>query len=161
MRYLIVPVLAVLCLATAVCEACGPVFFCPVAGCGEAKDKCCCPGGYCPRKATARITVEHQGHPVFLCCSQCIEVFKKEPEKFAANANHQLAARLLAKQVKCPLCGGEARATNAVTMAGVMVHFCSQECKKKAESGKLREQLDMVFGKKAFATAFVVTPAKK
>src|SRR2546423_1256249 len=92
-------------------------FCCPVVGFPEAKDKCCCPGGYCPKKPSPRITVEHRGQRVQLCCSKCIKLFQKEPAKFAANANHQLAARGLARQVRCPLCGGSAKAAHAVDVA--------------------------------------------
>jgi len=144
--------------------ACGPVkkvdFFSPVGGLPKAKGDCCCPNGYCPKKPSEKLTVEHEGQKVQVCCSQCIKLFKKSPEKFAALANHQLAARALAKQKACPLCDGKADARHAIDVAGVRVHLCSGECKKKAEGKRARELVDRVFGAKPFAKGFTVAAKK-
>jgi YHS domain-containing protein len=142
--------------------ACGPPkakaveFFCPVGGLPKTKGDCCCPGGYCPKKPSAKVVAEHQGQKVQLCCRLCAPLFKKSPEKFAALANHQLAARALAKQKACPLCGDKADAKHAIDVAGVRVHLCSAECKKKAEGATARELVDRVFGTKPFAKGFTV-----
>jgi YHS domain-containing protein len=148
-------------MGNACCGPRKPKFCCPVVGFTEAKDKCCCPSGYCPREPTAQIVAEYKGQKVQFCCSKCVPLFKKDPAKFAANANHQLAARGLAKQVSCPLCGGKVSAAHAVDVASVRVLLCSEKCKASAEKGSLRQRIDRVFAEKPFATAFSVTGAKR
>jgi hypothetical protein len=146
--------------------ACGPPkkveFFCPVDGLPKAKAKgdCCCPSGYCPKAPSDKVVVEHHGQKVQLCCVGCIKLFKKTPAKFAAVANHQLAARDLAKQKACPLCGGKADSKHTIDVAGVTVRLCSAGCKKKAEGAKARELVDRVFGEKPFARGFTVAAKK-
>jgi hypothetical protein len=145
--------------------ACGPPkkaveFFCPVDGLPEAKGDCCCPNGYCPKKPSPKVVVDHHGQKVQLCCRKCIQLFKKTPEKFAAVANHQLAARELAKQKACPLCGGKADARHAIDVAGASVRLCSADCKKKAKGATARELVDRVFGEKPFARGFTVAAKK-
>jgi hypothetical protein len=168
MRVILCPGVAALCFLLAPggdAAACGPEkveFFCPVDGLPKAmaKGDCCCPNGYCPRKPSPKVVVEHHGQMVQLCCRKCIQIFKKTPAKFAAVANHQLAARALAKQKACPLCGGKADAKHTIDVAGVTVRVCSADCKKKAKGATARELVDRVFGEKPFARGFTVAAKK-
>jgi hypothetical protein len=135
-------------------------YFCPVAGMPEAKS-CCCPGGYCPRMPTEKHTIEYKGAKLQLCCSQCAKIFKENPTKFAAVANHQLVATKQAMQHKCPLCGSEIAYIGGVDVAGISVGFCSGRCHKKVADASATERVNLVFGDPAFARGFVMKDAKK
>ncbi len=144
-----------------VADSCGPgptPLHCPVNGLGGDFDKGCgCPSGYCPRNVTLKSpSVEYKGGKVYFCCGGCIEQFKKTPAKFATLANHQLLATGQAKQEHCPLCGGDCKNGNMITVAGVKVRVCGEACSQKVAKAKTAEQLQMVFGDAAFGKAFVV-----
>jgi YHS domain-containing protein len=136
-------------------------FYCPVAGFPETK-ACGCPGGYCPRRPDPKLTVDYKGGKIQFCCGNCIEIFKKTPEKFAAVANHQLAATGQARQFACANCGETIYTTTKTTVevAGVKVIFCKPECAKRVNDASPKERMEMVFGDKAFTRSFLSKSAK-
>lgn len=151
-------------------EACGPVMpalHCPVDGLGKDYQSAGCPSGYCSRRVTLKSpALEYKGGKIYFCCSGCIDQFKKAPEKFAANANHQLVVSYQARQVHCPLCGGELTSAKKVDIGGLKVHVCGTECVKQLEKASPSERLQLVFGDAAFAKGFkmnvkAATPAPK
>jgi YHS domain-containing protein len=141
-------------------EACGPVIgplHCPVAGLGKDLQPDGCPGGYCGRKVSLKSpSLDYKGAKIYFCCSGCADLFKKSPAKFAANANHQLAATRQAKQTSCPLCGGKLKNPVISMIGDVPVLLCGKNCQDKINGLKPTEQLQTVFGDAAFARAFVI-----
>ncbi len=114
---------------------------CPVAGTKAAKeDK----------------SVAYKGGKVFFCCGNCPKAFEKDTAKFATKANQQLVATKQAKQLKCPLSGGDLNDATEIEVAGTKVKFCCNKCQGKVESAKGDEQLNLVFSDKAFEKAFKV-----
>lgn len=109
-------------------------------------------------KATA--SADYKGGKVFFCCDHCKAAFLKSPKKFAAAANAQLVATKQAKQVKCPLMGKPVKEKLVVKIAGTDVHFCCPGCVKKVKAAKGKDQLNLVFGEKAFAKGFKLAKKK-
>ncbi|QDU27538.1 hypothetical protein ETAA8_26260 [Anatilimnocola aggregata] len=99
--------------------------------------------------------VEYRGAKVFFCCQNCPKAFSKDVAKHAAKANHQLVATNQAKQIACPLSGKDLNPDTKVTVNGVDVTFCCNNCKGAVEGSK--DQLEMAFGDKAFDKGFKVT----
>jgi YHS domain-containing protein len=134
--------------------------FCPVVGLPE---KACerCPSGYCSLQPHATNALAFEGGKVMFCCGKCKANFAKSPEKFAANARHQLVATGQARQEKCPLCGGERGYVNSLTVGGVAVGFCSNECLARAAKAAPADRVAMLFGQQAFARGFTVVAEKK
>ena len=87
---------------------------------------------------------------VFFCCDNCSKAFSADKEKHAAKANAQLVATKQYKQTACPLSGGKLDDSTAIDVAGTKVAFCCNNCKGKVAGAKGEEQVDMVFGAKAF-----------
>jgi len=106
------------------------------------------------KPAKAENFVEYKGGKVFFCCMNCPKAFSADTAKFAAKANHQLAATKQAKQAKCPLSGEDIDASTAIKVSGVEVAFCCDMCKGKAEAEK--DQVAFLFNDKAFDKAFKV-----
>jgi YHS domain-containing protein len=100
---------------------------------------------------------EYKGGQVYFCCEGCPGAFAKDTKKFAAKANHQLVATHQAKQTGCPMSGEDLDAETAIEIGGVEVAFCCNNCKKAASSKEGDEQVDLVFGDKAFEKGFKVT----
>jgi YHS domain-containing protein len=143
------------CAKSAACAAEG-------GGCAAAAEKKC--SAKCPisgKAVSTSIAVAYKGGKVFLCCAGCTGAFKKNTDKYAAKANHQLVATGQAKQAKCPLTGGKCNPDTATDVAGVKVCFCCGGCKGKAAKAKGDEQIKLVFGDKAFAKGFKVAKAEK
>jgi hypothetical protein len=118
----------------------------------EFKPKCPVSG----KAAKSDCTVDYQGGKVHLCCPGCVAPFKKDTDKFAAKANHQLVGTGQAKQKGCPLTGGKCNPSTALEVAGINVCFCCNGCRGKVAGAESDEQVEKVFGKKAFAKAFKV-----
>jgi YHS domain-containing protein len=134
--------------------------FCAVVG--LPKSECCtCPSGYCSLQPRATLATTFEGGKVLFCCGKCKALFEKSPEKFAANAHHQLVATGQARQVKCPLCGNDPKDAFASTVHGATVRFGSAECKAKADRLAQSDWLEAVLGQKAFSRGFVVDAGKK
>lgn len=111
-----------------------------------------------PKKAVnVEKHADYKGAKIYFCCPGCAGSFAKEPAKFAAKANHQLVATHQAKQEKCPMSGKAVDATKTVKIGGVEVAFCCGNCKSAAEGKEGDEQVDLVFGDKAFEKGFKVT----
>lgn len=87
---------------------------------------------------------------VYFCCGNCLKAFGDSKEKHAAKANAQLVATKQYKQTACPISGAKLDDSTAIEVGKVKVAFCCKNCKGKAEDAKGDEQLDMVFGEKAF-----------
>lgn len=89
---------------------------------------------------------------VYFCCGNCAKAFAddKEKEKFAGKANAQLVASKQYKQSACPISGAKLDDSTAIEVSGTKVAFCCNNCKGKAEAAKGDEQINLVFGEKAF-----------
>jgi len=93
--------------------------------------------------------VEYNGGKVYFCCNNCPKAFQKNPAKYEAKANHQLAQTAQLKQVACPITGKPINASTAIDVQGVQVAFCCNNCKGKVAKATGDEQLELVFGAKA------------
>ncbi len=106
--------------------------FCPVGGIGHDIDK-----------TTA---VAFEGGKVAFCCEKCPAAFKKSPEKFAANARHQLLATGQIEQATCPISGRPLNKEHKAEIAGVEITYCCPNCKAAvAKKEKPEEQIAMIF----------------
>jgi len=118
----------------------------------EPKDaKCPVSGKGCNPEKSA----DFAGGKVYFCCGNCEAAFKGDSAKFAAKAHHQLVSTGQLVQKGCPLSGGPVKAGTQVTIGGVEVGFCCNNCKGKVESAGADEQINLVFGnvEKGFAKA--------
>ena len=106
------------------------------------------------KPAKAGTEVDYKGGKVFFCCMNCPKAFAADTAKFAAKANHQLAATKQAKQSACPLSGEAVDASTAIKVQGVEIAFCCGMCKGKAEAEK--DQVGFLFNDKAFDKAYKV-----
>ena len=95
-------------------------------------------------------SVEWKEGKVYFCCANCPKAFSKDKEAHAAKANAQLVATKQYKQQACPISGAKLDDSTAIEVRGTKVAFCCTKCKGKVEAAKGDEQLDMVFGEKAF-----------
>lgn len=120
----------------------------------EAKFKATCPVANKP--AVADKSVDYKGGKVYFCCGGCPGAFKADTAKFATKANHQLVETKQAKLAACPLSGGKLNPETKIQVAGLDVCFCCNNCKGKVEKAKGDEQLELVFGDKAFEKGFKV-----
>ncbi len=89
---------------------------------------------------------------VYFCCGNCAKTFAADKEKgeLAGKANAQLVATKQYKQTACPISGAKLDDSTAIEVAGTKVSFCCNNCKGKAEAAKGDEQINLVFGEKAF-----------
>ncbi|HQU46436.1 MAG TPA: hypothetical protein PK867_26755 [Pirellulales bacterium] len=101
--------------------------------------------------------VAYKGATVYFCCNNCPKAFAKDTAKFAAKANMQLVATGQAKEVKCPLSGKDLNTATAIKVDGVAVCFCCNNCKGAVEKASGNDQIEKVFGDKAFAKGFEVS----
>jgi hypothetical protein len=120
----------------------------------EAKFKATCPVAGKP--AVADKSVDYKGGKVYFCCGGCPGAFAADTAKYAAKANHQLYETKQAKLVACVISGGKLNPETKIQVAGLDVCFCCNNCKGKVEKAKGDEQLEMVFGDKAFEKGFKV-----
>ncbi len=97
--------------------------------------------------------VGYKDAKVYFCCDKCPKKFEADKSKFTAKANHQLVATKQFEQGVCPITGSKLDDSTSIEIAGAKVAFCCTKCKGKAEGMKGDEQLDLVFGEKAFETA--------
>lgn len=95
-------------------------------------------------------SVDWKKGKVYFCCGNCPKGFAANTEKHAAKANAQLVATKQYKQTACPISGAKLDDSTAIEVGKVKVAFCCKNCKGKAEEAKGDEQLEMVFGEKAF-----------
>ena len=116
--------------------------------------------------AKADKSVDYKGGKVFFCCSNCPKGFAKKIDAkdkvVAAKGNAQLVATGQAKQFKCVFTGGPAKAGTEVTVAGVAIKFCCNNCQDKAKKLKGDDQLVALIGDGAYKKGgFKIAKAKK
>lgn len=112
----------------------------------------------CPlsgKAVNAATTTDYKGGTVYFCCAGCSGAFEKNPDKYAAKANHQLVVTGQADQVACPLTGRPIDESKSSEIAGVTVSYCCGGCQSKVASAGEKEQVEMVFVK-GFDKAFQV-----
>ncbi|MDB5389829.1 MAG: hypothetical protein JWM11_5475 [Planctomycetaceae bacterium] len=122
--------------------------------------KCMCPVAK-TKAAKEDKSVEYRGAKVYFCCGGCPEAFKKDTAKFASRANMQLVVTGQAEEKKCPFTGNDLNKDTKIKVGDADVCFCCEKCQAKAEKATGDEQIDLVFGDKAFDKGFKVTAAKK
>lgn len=105
-------------------------------------------------------TAEYRGAKVYFCCGGCPDAFKKDTAKYSTRANMQLVQTAQAKQVKCPLSGGDLNADTKIKVGDAEVAFCCNNCKGKVEKATGDDQLALVYADKAFDKGFKVEKAK-
>jgi transcription elongation factor Elf1 len=113
----------------------------------------------CGKPASSDFSVDWNGGKVYLACPNCKASFAGDKKSYAPMANIQLIATRQAKQFACPLTGKKASAAITVTIKGVKVRFCCNNCKGKVANLKEKEQLKLVFSNEAFKKAYKVTAA--
>lgn len=111
----------------------------------------CCVGN---REAQADKSAEYKEGKVFFCCGGCAGKFAKTPEKFATQANRQLAQTKQYQQTACPISGRKLNPDTEITVDDTKVSFCCGKCKAKVEGAEKKQASKLVFSKKAFAKAF-------
>jgi hypothetical protein len=95
-------------------------------------------------------TVAHLDGSVYFCCEKCMAKFETDKDKFAAKANQQLVATKQYEQKACPVSGSPLNKATEIEVGGTKVAFCCNNCKGAAEKKSGDEQVEFVFGKKAF-----------
>ena len=121
--------------------------------------KCIVSGKQAVDKEGSSVAVK--GGKVFFCCANCPGAYKKDTAKFAAKANHQLAATKQAKLQKCVLTGKNLNPATKIKVSGVDICFCCNGCKGKATKATGAAQIALLFNDKAFAKGYTVGKPKK
>jgi len=103
-------------------------------------------------KVNKEQTASYKEGEVFFCCKNCKAAFEKDSKKHAVKANAQLVQTEQYEQTKCPFSGGPLKTESKI--AGVLVKFCCNNCKKKADGAEGDAQLAMVFGDEAFKKGY-------
>jgi|694.fasta_scaffold00028_10 hypothetical protein len=110
-----------------------------------------------PRDAKLANSAEWKDGKVYFCCAGCKGKFEKmskeDKEKMASKSNAQLVATKQYTQKACPISGGDLNPETAIEVAGCKVAFCCKNCKGKVEGQEADQQVETVFGQKAFETA--------
>lgn len=114
-----------------------------------------------PRPASATKSADFKDGKVYFCCGNCAGKFAEDSKPFATAANMQLVATKQYAQKACPLSGGPLNADTAIKVGDVEVSFCCNNCKGKVAGTEGKEQLELVFGEKAFEKAGFAKVAKK
>jgi hypothetical protein len=115
-----------------------------------AEPMCPVSGHACDPDATAAF----EGGKVCFCCQKCVKAFEAESAQFAAKARQQLAATGQFKQTGCPFSGGGVKDGTQLTVGGIEVGFCCNNCQGKVAKASPDDQVKMVFGSgKGFALA--------
>ena len=110
------------------------------------KDAAFCPVGGIGHDINKDMVAEFEGGKVAFCCEKCPAAFKKSPEKFAANARHQLLATGQIEQAACPLSGQKLNAEQKTEVAGLEIAFCCANCKGKvAKIEKPEDKIALIF----------------
>lgn len=106
------------------------------------------------REAKADKSAKYKDGKVYFCCEGCEGKFAKTPEKFATQANRQLAQTHQYEQHACPISGGKINPETLIKVDGTDVAFCCKNCKAKVEGAEGKEASELVFGEKAFAKGY-------
>jgi len=107
------------------------------------------------------VSVSYRKATAYVCCNNCKAKFEKDSSKFSTKSNHQLFQTNQAKQVKCPISGGDVDSSKTVKVSGVTIAFCCGKCQGKVEAAKGDDQLALAFADKAFDKGFKVTKKTK
>jgi YHS domain-containing protein len=102
-----------------------------------------CPVSGEPAKADK--TADFNGGKVQFCCENCPKAFAKDPSKYAAKANLQLAQTGQLKQFACPLKGKPCAEDKSVEVGGVKVGLCCGGCLAKAKMASGDELVTLIF----------------
>lgn len=106
-----------------------------------------------PRPIDATKSAEYKDGKVFFCCNGCAGKFTADNKKFSSAANQQLVATKQYEQHKCPISGGDLTDGTELKVAETEVKFCCNGCKGKVADAEEKEQVELVFGEKAFEKA--------
>ncbi len=106
------------------------------------------------------ISVEYGGGKVFFCCKGCVSKFKADTAKYATGANRQLVITEQVEQTGCPLADKKCNPKQTLEVSGVAVAFCCGGCKAKVAKAEAKDQIEMVFGAKAFEKAYKLKKEK-
>lgn len=120
------------------------------------KAKCPVSGKECAPDTGVDYKVLGKDTKVYFCCNNCPKAFAKDKAKYAAKANMQLVATGQAKEIKCPFTGKDLNPDTKIKVDGTDVCFCCNNCKGSAEKLTGDEQIEKVFGDKAFEKGFEV-----
>lgn len=96
------------------------------------------------KKIKPNLFVEHDGLKVYVCCNDCVEKFKKQPNKYIAEVYRQIYPQQV--QTKCPVMGGDVDPKVSAEIDGRTVFFCCKDCieKYKAQPAKYAAKLKEV-----------------
>jgi hypothetical protein len=92
------------------------------------------------------VSADFEGGKVYFCCPGCPPAFAKDTAKFAAKARLQMVQTGQKKQVHCPISHKAFKAGHELTVGGVEVKFCCNNCKGKVEKMSPDEQVKACFG---------------
>lgn len=115
----------------------------------------------CGHAAVRGTAAQHNGGKVFFCSDECVKAFAAKTNEFAAKANVQLVLSGQFKEVKCPLEGYTLNPITAMEVGGVKILFCCKGCKNEVALAKKEDQVNLVFGDKAFKKGFAKSTAEK
>ncbi len=96
-----------------------------IQGKAAAKAQTTCPvmGG----KINKKFYADYKGKRVYFCCPDCIQAFKKNPDKYVKKLER--AGVILAKaQTTCPVMGGKINKKFYADYKGKRVYFCCPDC---------------------------------
>ena len=131
-------IVASLCFCLTANAADEPKLNCPVSG----------------HPASKEHAAKYKDGQAYFCCDDCPKEFQANTKKYAAAANAQLVASGQYKEVKCPLSGQKLNPDTKVSVAGIDVTFCCNNCQAKVKKANKEARVKMVFGDKAFDKAF-------
>jgi len=97
------------------------------------------------KKSQAKATLEYKGKTYYFCCDDCVESFKKNPEKYinqegqeglehAHQHGEEHAAEHADETVVDPVCGMKLKKSEAKAKYdynGTTYYFCMEGCKEK------------------------------
>ncbi|MEM7784542.1 MAG: hypothetical protein AAF623_14430 [Planctomycetota bacterium] len=109
-----------------------------------------------PRKdVREKYAMEFNGGTLYLCCKSCTRRMERDPDKYAAQCNHQMVLTGQFEQTMCPLTGEEMSDKFVVEVDGVKVKFADEESKKAVEAKTdKKEQIGLVFSTKQFKKSY-------
>jgi YHS domain-containing protein len=90
-------------------------------------------------------SVEFEGGKVYFCCGNCPKTFEKDKEKYAAKARHQMVQTGEMEQVHCPITHKAFKDGTELTVSGVEIKFCCNNCRGKVEKMTEDEQVKACF----------------
>ena len=95
--------------------------------------------------------MDYKGGKLYLCCKSCIRRIEKKPEKYEAQANHQMVYTGQFVQEACPLSGKAIGPDSpALDIQGVEAKFADDAELAKVKDLDVAEQIETVFGKDGF-----------